>query len=469
MIRIAILAILVWTWPVAIRAEALLVLENVARLDALACDGQTLAFAVAPPPPRQPAGAPPRFVAVTAGAARQAASLVLGLWRGGDEPAWLGALPDDATHGGHSVYAAAALAFQHDSLWALGGRNSDNEPIGRFWLARIDAATGKIVDLRRDRGPAGDSLATGGATLYFTRMAPRAGASGADGTAHLERLDGWQLPIRTGPGNAAPAVIALSQFFWQRHGLAAADAGVWAVGTFSGRVGIGDRTLDSPRPGELPLTGTFPPGMRESVERMFRSQPLPPLAALAILHASSEGRLRWVASVAPAEARFGGAGGLDLARVEGGPLLIDARGHSYLLGRYHLAIRSGDLRLARVGEERDGCFLATWDADGRPRWLRDLPCDGSELLTLARHGEELVAVNAHQILRLSARTGELRSQQALPAGEVRQGPGLRWQQACVAGGRLYLGGVASGEVSLAGRRLGTPGSDAVLLALPLQD
>jgi len=456
--------------PVAQAGQDLLVLDNVARIDALAAGHDGLAFAVSPVPPRQPAAdAPPEFSPVIAGDRKLTASLVLGRWQASG-PVWLTGLPDDAARGGNSLYGATGLAFSGGRLWAAGGRNSSGEAIGRFWLARLAVDDGRLLKLRRDRGSLAAGLAVAGEAVYLLRNAARAGSSGEAGAASLGRLDGWRLPILTGlvagTGSAAPAVIALQRFLWQPGAIAASARGVWAWGGFTGRLQVGGRTLDSPRPADLPLRSNLPPQMQASLAEMFRRQPLPPLAALAVMHVDPQGRLRWLARVAPGSVRL--AESFEPARVEGGAITVARDGRSYLLGHYHLAVQSGDLRLERVGAETDGCFLAAWESDGRPRWLKDLPCAGERILALGSAADALWAVTESRVLRIDPVSGELRGQRPLPRGEIHRAPGIAWQRAAIGTQRLQLGGIVGGEVSLAGRRLSATRRQAVLLALPLE-
>ena len=145
-----------------------------------------------------------------------------------------------------------------------------------------------------------------------------------------------------------------------------------------------------------------------------------------------------------------------------------ADGTGYLAGRYHLAVQSGDLRLERVGEETDGCFLAAWAADGQPRWLRELPCGGGPFLALGLHGDALWLASRQELLRIDPRTGTVRGHRRLPTGEVVRPPGIRWQRAAIGAGRLHLAGIAEGEIRLLGLQLSDARHQAVLLSLPLE-
>ncbi|ROR34432.1 hypothetical protein [Inmirania thermothiophila] len=465
MTRRALLALALGLWAVAAPAAEgrLLVVRPARALAALAPSPSGVWFAVVPPEPWQPhAEAPPVFIPVEAGGRKAAGSVVIGHWgrRGVDR---LAALPGDLALGGRRAYGVSGMAADGGTVWLTGPLVLPERPIGRYFLAHLDAAGGTEVAV--DAGPAAVAVAARAGTVYVARN-PEPGTPVP--VAALARHGGWtaRLPV----AGTAPF------FSWTPGpGIAAAAGGVLAAARFHGSVRVAGAEARSPAPGEMPILGTLPPPALEALRRLLASGSLPPLPAALVVHLDAGGRLRWLDTVTPDAVRVGGTaggGGMDPARIDGFPVLAaDGAGRAYLVGRYVHAVRSGDRRIVveEAAADETHCFAASWEPDGSLRWLRDVPGCRGEVIGLAAGGGRLVAVTAQEALALDAGTGTLRGRRPLPrARRTDRPPELRWTAAAVAGGRLLLGGTFRGKAELLGQRLDEPRTVAVVAELPLE-
>jgi len=470
----AALAALLVLWMLSAVAAAadgsgrLLVIHEGKAVAALAADGEAVWFAVVPPPPLHThAQAPPAFIPVRADGRSAAGTVVLGLWTP-KGVRWLTALPADMARGGDSAYAVMDILPQRGGLWVTGGANRPEQPIGRYYLARVDArGRARIVDA--DGGPAAFALAAAGKRPYVARDRTD------DAKASVARL-AW-------PGRWATAITVTGPrrfFSWTAgHGLAAAADGVWGVAHFVGTVRVGDAVTRSPALEELPFhagpDGGLPPLVLRTLRQMLRAQLMPPVGAGLVVRLDARGRLVSLTTLAPDALHVGvstGDQGLDPAWIDPTPLLAtDPSGRAFLFGRYRHAIRAGEVRLvadeaAEAGDHH--CFLASWEAGGALRWLRDVPrCTGSPVALVAERGR-VVAVTGHAALVLDPETGAVRSRRALPRlARTRGTSDFGWTAADVAGDRLVLGGIFRGDAELLGRRLELRRTGAVLAIVPL--
>lgn len=441
-----ILALLLAPAATAGGSSQVLVVKNAERLEALAAMEGSTVFAVASKPPVSRHGRPCRHSRPCA----QADSVRLAAWS--------------------SVAGTGSASPGSPRCRATWRRAQHFRPSHRAVLGRTHrAGPGKSARVRRDEGPRAAALAASGRAVYVARNGERVSGPGRV-APRLERLGGWSREIRVGTGTAPSlSFLALHAFAWLRRGLSANPQGVWAAATFAGRVQMGGRRLDSPRPADLPVQGDFAPAMRQRLQAMLHSQPLPPVPALLVLHADPEGKVRWTVSASPAAVRLGDAagGGLDPARVEGGALTVDGNGNAYLLGRYTYAVQVDTQRIQAPEDDPRRCFVASWQSDGSLRWLVDLACAGTPLgLSPSADDTALVAVTEHEAMTLSVTDGHLIARRALPRGEAARGPGIRWTHAVLAGRWFYLGGIMRGTITLAGRWLVAPQGAVVVLRLP---
>ncbi len=454
----------------AAAAEAggrLLVVERGTVLTALAADGEAVWFAVVPPPPIQAnPETPPVFIPVRADGRSATGTAVLGLWTPGGA-AWLTPLPGDLAQGGRNAYAISDIVPQNGGAWATGPVNRPERPIGRYYLARVDRrGTARIAEA--DDGTAALALAAAKDWPYVARGAERSGQASAARIAWPGR---WARDfVLAGPG---------ASFQWTPgHGLAPAPDGVWGVAHFRGTVRVDGVSARSPALKDLPFhagpDGGLPPAALEGLRQMLRAQPMPGLTAALVVRLGAQGKLLSLTTLAPDALHVGvstGAQGMDPAWIEVMPLLAtDPSGRAFVFGRYRHAIRAGQTRLvADETSETDGhCFLASWEAAGELRWLREVPrCTGAPI-GLAAEAGRVVAVTAHRALILDPETGAVRRRLALPRPERTRGPpDFRWTKADASGDRLVLGGVFRGDAELLGRRVALRHTGVVLAVVPL--
>ncbi len=445
----------------------LLVVERGTVLTALAADGEAVWFAVVPPPPIQAnPQTPPVFIPVRADGHSAAGSVVLGLWTPKGVK-WLTPLPADLARGGRRAYAVSDILPEGGSAWVTGPVNRPARPIGRYYLARV-GRQGRARIVEEDAGPAALALAAAPARPYVARN-PEPGAPAP--VARIAWPGRWAKAFAVaGPGAA---------FSWTPgHGLASAPDGVWGVAHFRGRVRVDGTEVRSPALKGLPFhagpDGGLPPAALEALRQMLQTQPMPGLTAALVVRLDAHGKLLSLTTLAPDALHVGvstGAQGMDPAWIEVTPLLAtDPSGRAFVFGRYRHAVRAGRARLVadEAVEAGEHCFLASWEAAGELRWLRDVPgCTAAPIGLVAEPGR-LVAVTQHRALVLDPETGAVRRRVALPGPErARRPPALRWTAADVAGGRLVLGGTFRGDAELLGRRLDLPRTGAVLAVVPL--
>ncbi len=445
----------------------LLVVHEARSLAALAAAGDEVWFAVVPPEAWQPRSeAPPVFTPVRAEGHRAAGSVVTGLWtRKGLK--WLGTLPGEVARGGRRAYGVSDILLQGGGAWVTGPLNVPERPIGRYYLARLDAR-GRARIMAEDGGPAAVALAAAPQRPCVARN-PEPGSPTP--VARLACPGRWSKTFRvTGPG---------AFFSWTPgHGLAPANGGVWAVARLQGTVRVDDAEARSPTLGELPFLaddgGGIPPASLAPLRQLLDTRPMPPLGAVLVLRVDARGRLASLATLAPDAIRVGvttGDMGMDPARIDGYPLIAsDGTGRAFVFGRYEHAVRAGGKRIVTgdAGASGTHCFMASWDATGALRWLRDIPRCTGDVIGLVAGGERLIAVTAHERLLLDPGTGAVQARMALPGPrQVRRPPDFRWVAADVAGNRLVLGGIFRGDAELLGRRLNEKRTSVVIAQLPL--
>ena len=446
---------------------ALLVVENAHHLEALATGPDGIWFAVGSKAPRQPyTGSPVEFADVRAGQRTAAGTAVVGLWRE-DGIALLKALPADAAQGSDRAYGINAISAEKEGAVLTGGVNLPKQPVGRFFIARMD--TKGNVRVLVHGGPAGVALATHGDATYVDRNAD---APDRHPNPELARQQAWSKTLRVDgvPGFGAPV-----PFSWTPgRGLVASGQGVWGAALFSGRVRADGLTVQSPSMSELPVRVEegLPPFVAARMRSALAKQPTPPLGAALLVHVDPDGRLQWLKTVAPASVVLDSGGGMSPARVMGLPFVaLDSAGNAYLFGRYEQGVQSDGRRLEVPLDDvapGEHCYLASWDAGGHLRWLRDVPHCGANPIGLGVDGDRLVAVTETTILRFDLEHGDLLASSPLPAPKTGHSVTLHWSQASVAHGVLALGGVFRGEAELLGRQLNEPGVSVVIARLPLE-
>lgn len=459
---VSLLSWLVVAFPVPGAETALLVVQGAKEITALEATSRGAWFAVVPPEAWQPwESAPPVWTPVRAGGRSAVGSTLVGHWTDTGVDV-LRPLPGDVAQGGEKAFRVTDLAVEDAHAWLTGPLEIAKKPIGRFFLARVDAAGHAHVDV--DLGPAAVDVAGAQGVRYVARN-PEPGRPHP--VAALERPGHWRRPLETMGRNAF--------FSWTPgRGLVATAAGLWAVARFQGGVEVDGDVVHSPGLADLPLVGHLPPPVMEQLRQVMRKTPMPPLPAVLLLHLDPGGRVRWLTTVVPDALQLGGSAGpgVDPARIDGFPLLaVDADDDVYVFGRYVHAVRTGERHLASgdaAGGSDAHCFLASWDAQGGVRWLRDVPrCEGEPIGLSITRGR-LVAVTGHQVRVYDLQQGALIMHQPLPRIRKAHGvPVMHWTQASVHDGWLVLGGVFRGDAELLGHRLRADHTSVVLARIAL--